>query len=106
MNIFKRVRKRKFDEMKGIKIEGLMIDERIDKTRTCLGVGEKGHKRFRVTKEEHCTVVGFGSKVPGWSCFLGHMSPDLKTGRGLAQSTHQFIQEADQPGVTRNSADG
>lgn len=86
----KRVRKRKFEEMKGIEIEGLMIDERIDKTRTCVGVGEKGHKRFKVVKEEHCAVVGFGSKLPGGSCFLGHMSPELRTGRGLAQATHQF----------------
>ena len=89
----KRVRKRKVTEMMGKKISGLMFDERIDKTKIQVGEGEKHHKRFKVGKEEHCAVIGFGPELPEGSSFLGHLAPQLGTGRGLAQSLTRFLEE-------------
>ena len=99
-NMRKKVRSEKTESMKRKRVEGLMFDERIDNTKVCVGEGEKKHKRFRIQKEEHCAVVGFGSQFSGGSAFLGHLTPQEGTGQGLAQAVDQFIQERELEVVT------
>ena len=76
--------------MKDKNVEGKMFDERIDKTRKEVGIGKSNHKRFRIQKEEHCSVVGYSSDFQGGSAFCGHLVPQEGTGKGLAASLMSF----------------
>ena len=80
----------KIKAMNDKNVEGTMFDERIDKTRKEVGIGKSNHKRFRKKKEEHCSVVGYGSDFQGGSPFCGHLVPQEGTGKGLAASLMSF----------------
>ena len=90
--IRKKVRVEKVEAMKDKTVEGIMFDERIDKTRKEVGTGKSNHKRFRIQKEEHCSVVGYSSHFQGGSAFLGHLVPQEGTGKGLAASLISFTE--------------
>jgi hypothetical protein len=62
------------------------VDERIDKTKVVAGTGLKGSKRFKLSREEHATVIFW----PG-ETYEGHVVPRDGTGRGLALSFGDFL---------------
>ena len=68
--------------------EAIGFDERRDDSKTVVGVGHKGRKRFETSKEEHCAVILY----PG-DQYAGHVVPKSGTGPGLARELEQFIKE-------------
>ena len=48
-----------------------MLDERINENKVEAGIGDKSHKRFKISKQEDCAVIGY----PG-EHFLGHIVPE------------------------------
>jgi len=101
--IRKKSREQKKDKFKGFKVKGLMVDERIDKNKVEVGIGEKNHKRFGVEKRENCAVIGY----PGEE-MLGHFSPTGSKAVELATSLRDFIMERgiDSNGLQVLFADG
>ena len=65
-----------------------MLDERINENKVEAGIGDKSHKRFKISKQEDCAVIGY----PG-EHFLGHIVPEGGKGVELARSLDNFIQE-------------
>ena len=84
----KRARLEKKDKFKGFKAEGLMVDERINDNKVEKGIGEKGHKRFSMVRQEDCAVIGY----PG-ERYLGHLVPEGGRAVELASSLMRFVEE-------------
>ena len=75
-------RKARLDKLKqlGQKMpKAIGFDERIDWTKTEVGVGPKGNKRFKLKKEEHCVLILYPDAQ-----FAGHVSPSDASGATLA----------------------
>ena len=68
--------------------EAIGFDERKDLTKTVVGVGQKGTKRFEIQREEHCAVIIY----PG-DQYAGHVVPKSGTGEGLAMELAQFTKD-------------
>lgn len=68
--------------------EAIGFDERKDNTKSEVGVGHKGRKRFELTKEEHCSIILY----PGDE-YAGHVVPRTGRGETLAEDLAQFLRE-------------